>query len=204
MSRVLSRAVLVVTMLLSLCGLHQGASAQTANEPFIGQIMCAAFNFEPKGWLPLDGRLLAINVNQALFALLGTTYGGNGQTTFALPDMRGRFALNDGQGLGRPNHGEGETGGSEQITLNTAQLPMHAHLVTPLGSPTDATLSSPADAVPSTKARTTLYAPPSPTPVAMAPIVTSTAGSSTPVPLMPPYVTLHCFIAVEGIFPSRN
>jgi microcystin-dependent protein len=202
MSRALSRAALVVAMFLSLLGVHRNASAQS--QPFLGQIMCAAFNFEPRGWMALDGRLLAINTNQALFALLGTTYGGNGQTTFAIPDMRGRVVISNGQGPGLSNRTLGEASGSEQVTLSTAQLPMHAHLVTPQGSPSDASLQSPADAVPATKARTTLYAPPSPTPVPMSPVITSTAGSSAPVSLMQPYVTLNCFIAVEGIFPSRN
>ena len=116
--------------------------------------------------------------------LLGTTYGGNGQTTFAIPDMRGRVVISNGQGPGLNNRILGEASGSEQVTLSTAQLPMHAHLVTPQGSPSDASLQSPADAVPATKARTTLYAPPSPTPVPMSPVVTSTAGSSAPVSLI--------------------
>ena len=203
MFRALPRAAFALAVVLSLLGLQRNASAQTANEPFIGQIMCAAFNFAPKGWLPLDGRLMQIQTNTALFSLLGTQYGGNGQTTFALPDMRGRVQIDDGQGPGLTNREMGDASGSEQVTLSTAQLPAHSHMVTPLGSTADATLSSPAGGVASTKARTTLYAQ-GPGSVAMYPIVSSTAGGNAPLPVMPPFVTVHCFIAVEGIFPSRN
>ncbi|HKQ28293.1 MAG TPA: tail fiber protein [Burkholderiales bacterium] len=183
-------------------GTHGGAAAQ-ANDPFLGQIMCAGFNFAPRGWAELNGQILPIAQNTALFALLGTTYGGNGQTTFALPDMRGRVLIHQGQGPGLTARTLGESAGEENVTLNSTQLPAHAHTVTPLGSTADATLISPAAAVPPTKSRTTLYAP-GPGTVAMAPVTTSIAGSSLPVPVMQPYVTVNCFISLEGVFPSRN
>jgi microcystin-dependent protein len=202
MSHALSRAGCAAVAALSLCSLHGTASAQ-ASDPFIGQIMCAGFNFAPRGWAELNGQLLPISQNTALFALLGTQYGGNGQTTFALPDMRGRVLIHAGQGPGLTQRDQGESAGAEQVTLNNAQLPAHTHTVTPEGSPSDATLVSPANGVPATKARTTLYAP-GPGTVAMSPVLTSPAGSNAPVPVMQPYVTVRCFIALVGVFPSRN
>jgi microcystin-dependent protein len=202
MSPVLSRTCYAAGLAISLMGWHGVASAQ-ASDPFVGQIMCAGFNFAPRGWASLQGQLLSISQNTALFSLLGTTYGGNGQTTFALPDMRGRVLMNSGQGPGLTNRDWGESAGSEQVSLNSAQLPAHSHTVTPQGSPSDATLTSPANGVPATKSRTTLYAP-GPGTVAMSPLLTSPAGSNAPVPVMQPYVVVNCFIALEGVFPSRD
>jgi len=186
---------------LSLSAWHAPASAQ-ATEPFIGQIMCAAFTFAPQGWAELNGQLLSIPQNTALFSLLGTTYGGNGTTTFALPDMRGRVLIHAGQGNGLTSRVQGESSGAEQVTLNNGQLPAHTHTVTPLGSPNDATQVTPANGVPATKARTTLYAP-GPGSEAMTPLLTSPAGGNAPVPVMQPYVTIKCFISLFGVFPSR-
>ena len=169
----------------------------------MGQIMCAGFNFAPRGWAELNGQLLPIAQNQALFSLLGTTYGGNGQTTFALPDMRGRVLTHAGQGPGLTDRTQGESAGEENVTLNSAQLPAHAHTVTPQGSAADATVISPANAVPATKSRTTLYAP-GPGTVAMSPVLTSSAGSNSPVPVMQPYLTVKCFISLFGVFPPRD
>ena len=202
MSPLLSRIGCAAVAALSLGAMHGTASAQ-ASDPFIGQIMCAGFNFAPKGWAELDGQLLPIAQNTALFALLGTQYGGNGTTTFALPDMRGRVMLHAGQGPGLTLRDQGAAAGAEQVTLNNGQLPAHTHTVTPQGSPADATLVSPANGVPATKARTTLYAP-GPGTVPMSPVLTSPAGSNAPVPVMQPFVTLRCFIALTGVFPSRN
>ena len=202
MSHALSRTACAAMAALSLMGLHGTVSAQ-ASDPFIGQIMCAGFTYAPKGWAELNGQLLSIGQNQALFSLIGTTYGGNGQTTFALPDMRGRVLIHAGQGPGLTQREQGESAGSEQVTLNNAQLPAHNHTVTPLGSVGDATLVSPVNGVPATKARTTLYAP-GPGTIAMSPVLTSPAGSNAPVPVMQPYLTVKCFIALFGVFPSQN
>ena len=201
MSNALTRTQGAVAVALSLAGLHGIASAQ-ANDPFIGQIMCAAFNFAPQGWAELNGQLLSIQQNTALFSLLGTQYGGNGQTTFALPDMRGRVLVHAGQGPGLTPRTQGEAAGTEQVTLNNAQLPAHTHTVTPEGSVADASLISPIGGVPATKSRTTLYAP-GPGTVPMSPVQTSPAGSNAPVPVMQPYVTVKCFISLFGVFPSR-
>lgn len=203
MAQLLSRTACAVVVALSLVvAFHDTASAQ-ATDPYLGQIMCGAFNFPPRGWARLDGQILSIAQNTALFALLGTNFGGNGQTTFALPDMRGRVLIHDGTGPGLTPHTIGEASGAEEVTLTTAQLPAHSHLVTPLGSTADATQQSPADGVPPTKARTTLYAP-GPGSVAMYPIVTSPSGQNAPVPIVQPYLTINCFIAVQGVFPPRN
>lgn len=178
-------------------------AAQAQIEPYIGQIMCAPYNFTPRGWAPTDGRLISIAQNTALFALLGTTYGGNGQTTFALPDLRGRVMMGAGQGPGTTMHNLGEMGGSEtrQITVN--QLPPHSHAVYPQASAQDASSISPTNKAPATKARTTLYADPTPG-LNMAPSVTTVTGSGAPLSVMQPYTVINCFIALEGIFPSRE
>ena len=195
-SRLFSLAAVAVASLAPL------QAAQAQSEPFLGQIMCAGFNFAPRGWARLDGPLMAIAQNTALFSLLGTTYGGNGTTNFALPDMRGRALLHDGQGPGLSQHFEGAAEGSETVTLSNAQMPAHTHSVTPLGSSGDATQVSPANGVPASKARTTLYAP-GPGTIPMAPVTTSAAGANQPVSIMQPTLTVECFIAVEGVFPSR-
>ena len=202
MSRPLIRTSCVLASALSLLALHGTASAQ-ATDPFIGQIMCAGFNFAPRGWAELNGQILQISENAALFSLLGTQYGGNGQTTFALPDMRGRVLLHAGLGPGLRLREQGDSAGSEEIALNNAQLPVHTHAVTPQGSVADATLVSPGNGVPATKARTTLYAP-GPGTIPMSPLLTSPAGSNAPVPVMQPYLTVRCFISMIGLFPSRN
>jgi microcystin-dependent protein len=202
MSVTFRRAACIAVATLSTIGLQGNASAQ-ATDPFLGQIMCGAFNFPPRGWARLDGQILSISQNTALFALLGTNYGGNGQTTFALPDMRGRVLIHDGGGPGLTPRVIGETGGTEQVTLNNSQLPAHTHTVIPMGSTADATLVSPAQGVPPTKSRTTLYAP-GPGTVAMSPILTTTTGANAPVPQMQPYLAINCFIAVQGVFPARN
>lgn len=201
MSHAMIRTACAALAALSLTSLPGTALAQS--EPILGQIMCGAFNFAPRGWARLDGQLLPISTNTALFALLGTNYGGDGRTTFALPDMRGRVLIHDGSGPGLTPHTIGEAAGTEAVTLNNAQLPAHTHTVTPQGSPSDATLVSPAGGVPATKARTTLYAP-GPGTVPMSPVLTSPAGSNAPVPVMQPYLTVNCFIALQGIFPSRD
>jgi microcystin-dependent protein len=189
----------VALVLLGVLALNGMARAQ---EPFIGEIRCFGFNFAPQGWAMANGQLLPISQNTALFSLLGTQYGGNGVTTFALPDLRGRAMIGIGQGPGLSNVVQGEDGGAETTTLSTAQLPAHTHTVTPLGSTSDATQVSPAGGVPPTKARTTLYAP-GPGTVAMAPVETSSAGSNQPVATRSPYLGMNCAIALFGIFPSR-
>jgi len=203
MSRVFSHAAYIATAAMSLTGMSSAAFAQ-ASDPFLGQIMCAGFNFAPRGWAELNGQLLPIAQNTALFALLGTQYGGNGVTTFALPDMRGRVLVHAGQGPGLTLRDQGESAGTEQVTLNNAQLPAHSHTVIPQGSAAEATLTSPEQGVPATtKKKSPAYAP-GPGTVPMSMTLTTSAGSNAPVPVMQPYLTVRCFIAMQGVFPSRN
>src|SRR3984893_4324338 len=114
------------------------------SEPFLGQIMLVGFNFAPQGWAFCNGQLLSISQNTALFSLLGTTYGGNGTTNFALPDLRGRAAVGFGQGPGLSNYDLGQSTGSEMVTLTVGQMPAHNHLVA--ANAATATASSPSGA----------------------------------------------------------
>jgi microcystin-dependent protein len=176
--------------------------AHAQAEPYLGQITCFAFDFAPRGWLKAQGQLLPIAQNQALFSLLGTYYGGDGRTTFALPDLRGRTVITAGQGPGLSPRVQGELGGAETTTLSVGNLPPHSHTVAPVGSSSDASDISPAGKAPASKARTTLYALPTPG-VSLAASTSSSVGSGTPVSTMPPFITLNCAIAVQGVFPSR-
>jgi microcystin-dependent protein len=150
----------------------------------------------------LNGQTLGIAQNTALFALIGTTYGGNGTTTFGVPDMRGRFPMHFGNGPGLTPRPLGESRGVEAVALTISHLPSHTHTVTPQGSNADANLATPANGVPATKGRTTLYAP-GPGTVAMSPTTSGATGGNQPVDNMPPYVAVNCFMAVQGVFPSR-
>lgn len=126
-------------------------NATAGMEPFVGEINYVAFNYAPQGWLPCNGQLLPINQYQAVFALLGTTYGGNGTTTFALPDMRGKVPVHQGQSAGGSNFVMGQTAGSENITLTVNQMPTHSH-------PVDATSTSTSVVAPGASATSTLKA----------------------------------------------
>nr|WP_295078560.1 tail fiber protein [uncultured Roseateles sp.] len=194
------RALAIPLMGLALAGIP---SAHAGTDPFIGQVMCGGWNFAPNGWMEMDGRLLPIAEYDALFALIGTTFGGDGQTTFALPDTRSRMVVSQGQGPGLSNRVLGQAMGSESQTLTSSQLPAHSHGYRPQGSLGDATALSPAGAVAANKARTTLYAP-GPGTVAMQGVQSSVAGGSQPFQVQQPYQAIKCVIAVWGIFPSQN
>src|SRR3546814_13601589 len=114
-------------------------------EPFLGQIMMVGFNFAPRGWALCQGQLLPISQNSALFALLGTTYGGDGRTTFALPDLRGRCAIGMGQGPGLSAYQQGQMAGQENVTLIQTQIPTHTHYIS--ASNADGTVTDPTNAV---------------------------------------------------------
>jgi len=192
-----------LALLPLVAALAHPVAADAQAEPFIGQIMCGVWNFPPRNWMPLDGQLLPISQYQALFSLIGTTYGGDGRSSFALPDLRGRLPMHRGQGPGLTDRLLGTAGGSEQMTLKTSQLPAHSHQVAPLASSDDATAVSPAGKVPATKARTTLYAEPGHLVSQMA-TTTSAVGANEPVDKLQPYLTFNCVIAVAGIYPTRN
>ncbi len=164
-------------------------------EPFIGQIILFAGNFAPRGYALCAGQLLPIAQNTALFSILGTTYGGNGQTTFALPDLRGRVPIGPGQGPGLSNHDLGEVSGEESHTLTVGELPQHSHL--PQVANGGQTTNRAAGGVP---ANGGVY---STSPNASG-APTGPAGNNQPHNNLQPYLGLNYCIALEGIFPSRN
>lgn len=175
-------------------------------EAFIATILLFAGNFAPRGWLFCQGQLLPINQNQALFSLLGTTYGGDGVTTFALPDLRSRVPVGAGQGPGLTNRALGEKGGTETVALSAEQLPAHTHQLlastapADLNDPTNAALAQTVD--PSYTPGPPVYAKDAPTVPMMAGSV-GAAGGSQSHPNMPPYLGLNYIICLEGIYPSR-
>jgi len=171
-------------------------------DPFIGQIIMFAGNFAPRGWALCDGQLLSISQNSALFSILGTTYGGNGQTTFGLPDLRGRVALHPGQGPGLSNYTLGQQSGVENVTLTTNQMPIHGHTVAP-GSSTDTpNANSPANAVPAANDQQQLYS--TEANASMRPTNSGNAGGSQPHDNLQPLLCVNFIIALEGIYPSRS
>jgi microcystin-dependent protein len=180
-------------------------------EGTLAEIRMFAGNFNPRGWFYCQGQLLSIAQNTALFSLLGTTFGGDGQVTFALPDFRGRVAVGTGNGAGLPSVVLGEMSGTNTTTLLSVNLPAHNHTVTgniAMQAATDGTLGS--DATGRYLGPGSFYATPaSPADVTgMAPISlslpTSIAGSNQPVSVMQPYLGINYIICSEGIYPSRN
>jgi microcystin-dependent protein len=165
------------------------------SEPFLSEIKIVSFNFPPKGWAFCNGQLLPINQNQPLFALLGTTYGGNGQTTFALPNLRGQVPIHFGNG-----HNLGEAAGSSAVTINSQTMAQHQHLLQ--ATNTVATLDVPGGNLLG-GAPTNAYASAANLAV-MNPATVSSVGGSQPHNNMMPYLVLSFIIALQGIFPSRN
>lgn len=169
--------------------------------PYIGEIRIFAGTFAPVGWAFCDGQLVPIANNDALFSLIGTTYGGDGQTTFALPDLRGRAPVHQGQGPGLSSYSVGESGGTEQVTLNTQQLPAHTHA--PVASTDAAIASSPAGRVWAASANYHAFASGQGAgATAMSPWALAPAGGSQPHDNMLPFQAVHFIIALEGIWPS--
>jgi Microcystin-dependent protein len=214
-----------LALLIGIALVPQSALAQ---EAWIGEIRWVPYNFAPRGWASCDGQILSIAQNTALFSLLGTTYGGNGQTTFALPDMRGRVPMHVGQGPGLSTRDLGEVGGTETVTLLIPEIPSHSHTLashthTIPALPVEirasnfaATKTSPAGSVLATPP-TNIYS----TGLAGATLAagsavtaegttgggngtTMAAGGNAPHQNMPPFLVVHCIIALEGIYPSRN
>jgi microcystin-dependent protein len=169
------------------------------SDQFLGEIRLFGFNFAPKGWALCNGQLLPISQNQALFALLGTQYGGDGVTTFALPDLRSRIPLHQGQGVGLSNYVIGSPIGAETVTLTKSQMPAHSHGVE--ASNAKATTKNPSGLVPGHPPDDT-YAAPDGT-VMNAGMIQSTGGNQ-PFDNRQPLLVLNFCIALQGIFPSRN
>ena len=173
------------------------------SEPFLGMIQIFPYNFAPRGWAFCAGQILPIAQNTALFSLLGTTFGGNGQTTFALPDLRGRVPVGVGQGPGLSSYDLGEVSGTESVTLNTNQLPQHNHTVTILVNGSEGGANSPANAFLG-KADPGPYAATADNSHMGAQPPTGLTGGNQPFPILQPFLALQYCISLEGIFPSRN
>ena len=167
--------------------------------PYMSEIKICAFNFAPKGWALCNGQTLPINQNQPLFSLLGTTYGGNGQTTFALPNLQGRAAMHMGQ-----SHILGERGGEEAHTVNMSEMPAHTHVATADVKQGDATVFNPQNAYIANTSPAQMYSAGSNAMAAMYPQMVSNTGGSQPHENRQPYLALSFCIALTGVFPSRN
>jgi microcystin-dependent protein len=169
-------------------------------DPFVAEIRIIPFNFAPKGWAFCDGQLMPLSQNTALFSLLGTTYGGNGQSNFALPNLQGSAPMQPGQGPGLSLRDLGETGGEETVTLLETEMPSHTHTakgggllanqVSPVGNTWSGAPQNPYTA---TSNSTT-----------MNPAALSVSGGSQPHNNMPPYLTFYFVIALQGVFPPRT
>jgi microcystin-dependent protein len=170
-------------------------------DPFVAEIRIFPFNFAPKGWAWCDGQLLPISQNTALFSLLGTTYGGDGKTNFALPDLQGRAPMHPGQGPGLSLHDLGETGGSETVTLLESEFPNHAH--SEVVSLADGIDQTPANSLLAAGVGIGQYAPVGP----LQPLndnVIAPVGGDQPHNNMQPYLTFYFCIALQGVFPPRT
>jgi microcystin-dependent protein len=177
-------------------------------DPFVAEIRIFPFNFAPKGWAFCDGQLLPISQNTALFSLLGTTYGGDGKSTFALPDLQGRAAMHPGQGQGLSLRDLGEISGVETVSLLLSEIPVHSHQIGRALN-ADGTLTTPVGNVwansPAGRGggAVSIYAP-APGSVKMREDVLLPAGGSLPHNNMQPYLTLNFCIALQGVFPPRT
>ena len=171
-------------------------------EPFIGQIMMFAGNFAPRGWALCNGQLLEIELNSALFSILGTTYGGDGKKTFGLPDLRGRAPIHFGQGPGLTNRKLGEKSGAEKVTLEVKQMPKHSHALRCSDERGDS--PDPANRFPAkTRAEPKDQYKNDSDATMNSSIVDGTGGSEAH-PNMQPYTTVNFCIALQGLYPSRN
>lgn len=187
-------------------------------QPYLGQIIMFAGNFAPNGWALCNGQLLPISQNAALFSILGTTYGGDGITTFGLPNFQGRVPEHWGTGPGLPTVDIGELGGSNNVSILVSNLPQHSHPVAPPCSNASGTSTTPVNNYPAVDAVTATFTPPSTHGTitvnsfatssspnqTMAPFLSGLAGSSIPIDVQQPYLAVTFIIALQGIFPSRS
>ena len=197
--KIIQKLLLIV---LAFSALNLSSTNAIAQEPFLGEIRFVAFNFAPRGWAKCDGQLLPINQNQALFSILGTTYGGDGRTTFALPDMRGRTPVHEGNGPGLSNYILGEKRGEESVSLNTSQMANHTHSLnaSSLSARTDEAADN---SLARTRSNLKAYDDSVPN-VKLSNDSVGAVGSNIPVNYMQPSTVLNCTIALVGSFPSRN
>lgn len=171
-------------------------------DPFVAEIRVFPFNFAPKGWAWCDGQLLPLSQNTALFSLLGTTYGGNGKSNFALPDLQGSVPMHPGQGPGLNTYYLGQTGGTDTVTLLQSEIPAHIHMVQ-VASGDEAETNIALGNVLTRSKNGNIYSN-NTTLKAMAPQALSATGGSQPHNNMMPYVTFYFCIALQGVFPPRG
>ena len=172
------------------------------SDQFVAEMRIFPFNFPPRGWSFCDGQLMPISQNTALFSLLGTTYGGDGKSTFALPNMQGNVPMQPGQGQGLSLRDLGETSGVESITLLQSEIPAHTHALKASSDSGDLFAPSPATSLAGSTGASA-YQPAATNLVAMAPQALSLAGGGLPHNNVQPYLTLNFCIALQGIFPQR-
>lgn len=191
----------IVALLSAMMVIAAGGNRVSAQTPFLGEIDLVPYNFSPTGWADCNGQLLPISTNTALFSLLGTMYGGDGKSNFALPDLRDRVPVGTGQGPGLSESVQGEVGGEYQHTLTIAEMPAHTHFLkadTALGTsprPADMFLARNAAGIPSYRGGLNQ---------AMSPSAIGVTGGSQPHNNLQPYLGLKYIIAIQGIFPARN
>ena len=172
------------------------------SDQYVGEIRQVGFNFAPPGWLACDGSLVAISDYDMLYALIGTTYGGDGQQTFALPDLRGRSALGVGTGLGLPTYALGQSSGTETVTLTTQQLPLHTHVISAQNDPTASNQTSPGSGYFGNSQGMNQYAASSGSAVT-APVLLPVGGNQPHENRMP-YLASNFIIATQGNYPSAS
>lgn len=170
-------------------------------DPFVAEIRIVPFNVVPRGWASCDGQLLPLAQNTALFSLLGTTYGGNGTSNFALPDLRGRAPMHPGQGPGLSLHDLGESGGQETVTLLESEIPAHTHTLRAASTAGDAATPGPATSL-ARSSGGALYQDAQD--ATLAPTALSATGGGQPHNNMQPYLTCFFIIALQGVFPPRT
>jgi microcystin-dependent protein len=171
--------------------------------PFLAEIKMFGGSFAPRGYAFCSGQIMAIAQNTALFSLLGTTYGGNGQTTFALPNLQGRVPIHAGQGPGLSNYTLGQLGGSETVTLLQTQLPPHTHAVAVNSGPGNSAAPANNTVLAASTARDRLYTTAASN-TSLSPTSVGTTGGGQPLSIIQPYLVINFIIAIEGIYPSRN
>lgn len=171
-------------------------------DPFVAEIRIFPFNFAPRGWAFCDGQLLPLSQNTALFSLLGTTYGGNGQSNFALPNLQGRAPMQPGQGPGLSLHDLGENGGSETVTLLDSDIPAHSHGL--MCNPAVANRTTPVGNAIGRASGAAAYAPAATPTAQLAPEALPPAGGDQPHNNLQPYLTMSFNIALQGVFPPRT
>ena len=203
------RHLLISTSLLLGTTIGSTQTAYAGSDAFISEVFTMGSNFCPRGSAPLEGQLLAVSSNTALFSLLGTTYGGDGRTTFGLPDARGRAIIGPGTGPGLSNQRLGSRGGAEQVVLTEAQLPSHSHRAGIKAAAGAATSTNPSGRAIGTTASNTFAdvaggSVPGNRFLHEGTVVISPAGDSQSIPTRSPFVVVTQCITLQGIFPSRN